>query len=227
MSRTSPKTPEETLRGIVMSAAQRAQLIRFMREFPNDKKYFDLKLRPLTWSPTERLGYLAQAKAALTNLRLAMDASFQHDLLDAAKSKREKDQVVKFIKLLPEMADVVRRITEKRVRERWAGADGRSARKARISIATDLVRFEVDRAGFCVYPPDAVGLKVLRAVLSYVAQTSLTISAVRKRIAGDRSRGRSRGGEAHRGRRKIGVVRGRMLFPHRMTHLPARHCSAS
>jgi hypothetical protein len=184
-----PKTPEEALRGIVISAAQRAELISFMREFPSDKKYFDVKLHPVTWSPAERLEHFVQAKAALGGLKLALDATFRRELFDAAKTKREKAQVGKFIELLPVMTDFVGRITEQRTRKCWAHADRRSARKALNSIETDLVRLAVHHAGFRVYRPDAVGLEVLRGVLSYVTKTSLTTtSAVRKRIAADDER---------------------------------------
>ena len=149
-------------------------------------------LRSVSWSPKDRLEWLAHAKAAFADLSLALDASFRHDLFDAAKTKQEEKQVGKFLDLLRVMEQLTDRITEKRIRERWAGADGRYARKVWTSIETDMARVSVRQAGFCVDPPDAVALEVLRRVLSFTSKTPLSISAVRKRIAADDERDRRR-----------------------------------
>ena len=119
------------------------------------------------------------------DLTAALDASFRHDLFDAAKTKREEKQVGKFLELLPLMEQFTGRITEKRLRERWAGADGRSARKIWADIETEFVRTGVRQAGFRVDPPDVAALEVLRRILSFTCKTELSISAVRKRIAAD------------------------------------------
>ena len=113
----------------------------------------------------------------------ALDASFRHDLFDAAKTEREEALVGDFLKLLPVVVELASRTTEERIRQRWAGADGRAARKMWTSIETDMVLRRVGHAGFNVDPPDAIALKVLCGVLSYVTGTPLTLSAVRKRIA--------------------------------------------
>lgn len=185
-----PKTPEEALKGVAMSSCQRAGLVKFMREeFPEIKWSVDIVgLRPIRWSPQERLDRFAQAKGALGNLTSALDASFRHDLFDAAKTKLEEKQVGKFLELIPVMTQLAGRITEKRIRERWAGADGRSARKTWTSIETDMVRHYVRHAGFRVDPPDVVALEVLRRVLSFTSEKVLGISAIRKRIAADDKR---------------------------------------
>jgi hypothetical protein len=182
----APPTPEEALNGLPLSEQQRAGLIQFMREFPDMQRGIEMTwLRPVSWSPKERLEWFAHAKAALGDLILALDASFRHDLFDAAKTKREQKQVGIFLELLPVMEQLTARITEKRVRERWAGADGRSARKIWSSIETDFVRGFVRHAGFCVDPPDAAALEALRRVLSFTSKSVLSISAVRKRIVAD------------------------------------------
>jgi hypothetical protein len=184
-----PATPEEALKGLPMSTQQRAGLLEFMREFPDMRRGTELTwLRLVNWSPKERLEWFARAKAALGDLSLALDASFMHDLFDAAKTKQEEKQIGEFLELLPVMAQLTGRITEKRVRERWAGADGRSARKIWSSIETDFVRGFVRHAGFCVDPPDIAALEALRRVLSFTGKTALSISAVRKRIAADDKR---------------------------------------
>jgi hypothetical protein len=183
------KTPEEALKGVPMSTQQRAGLVEFMLGFPDLRRGIEIAwLRPVSWSPKERLEWFAHAKAAFGDLILALDASFSHDLFDAAKTKQEEKQVGKFLQLLPVMAQLTGRITEKRIRERWAGADGRSARKSWFSIETDMVRHYVRHAGFRVDPPDAVALEVLRRVLSFTSRTELSISAIRKRIAADDKR---------------------------------------
>jgi hypothetical protein len=185
-----PKTPEEALRGVAMSARQRAFLINVMREeHPEIKRSMDITLlRPIRWSPQERLDHFAQAKGAFGSLISALHASFRHDLFDAAKTEQEEKQVSKFLELLPAMAQLTSRITEKRIRERWAGADGRAARKEWTSIETDMVRHYVRHAGFNVDPPDIVALEVLRRILSFTNETVLSISAIRKRIAADDKR---------------------------------------
>jgi hypothetical protein len=185
----APPTPEGALNGLPLSEQQRAGLIQFMREFPDMQRGIEMTwLRPVSWSPKERLEWFAHAKAAFGDLILAPDASFRHDLFDAAKTKQEEKQVGKFLELLPVMAQFTCRITEKRIRERWAGADGRSARKAWTSIETDMVRAYVRHAGFRVDPPDVVALEALRRILSFTSKTALSISAVRKRIAADDKR---------------------------------------
>jgi hypothetical protein len=135
----------------------------------------------VSWSPKERLEWFAHAKAAFGVLILALDASFRHDLFDAAKTEQEEKQVGKFLVLLPAMAQLTARITEKRIRERWAGADGRGARKIWTSFETDMVRAFVRHAGFRVDPPDGMALEVLRRVMSFTSETVLSTSAIRKR----------------------------------------------
>ena len=131
----APPTPEEALNGLPLSEQQRAGLIQFMHEFPDMRRGTELTwLRLVSWSPKERLEWFARAKAALGDLILALDASFSHDLFDAAKTKQEEKQVSEFLQLLPVMKQFIGRITEERIRERWAGADGRSARKTWSSI---------------------------------------------------------------------------------------------
>jgi hypothetical protein len=182
----APATPEEALKGLPLSPQQRAGLVQFMREFPDMQRKTEIAwLRPVSWSPKERSEWFAHAKAAFGDLILALDVSFRHDLFDAAKTKQEEKQVGKFLELLPVMAQLTGRITEQRIRERWAGADGRSARKMWTSIETDMVRAYVRHAGFCVYPPDVAALEALRRVLSFTSKTELSIGAVRKRIAAD------------------------------------------
>jgi hypothetical protein len=181
-----PATPEEALNGLPLSEQQRAGLIQFMHEFPDMQRVIEMTwLRPVSWSPRERLDHLSHAKAAFTDLTSALDASFRHDLFDAAKTKREEKQVGKFLELLPVMEQLSGRITEKRIRERWAGADGRGARKIWADIETDMVRTCVRQAGFGVDPPDVAALETLRRILSFTSKTELSISAVRKRIAAD------------------------------------------
>jgi hypothetical protein len=185
----APATPEEVLKGLPMSTQQRAGLVEFMREFPDMRRGIDFAwLRPVSWSPKERLEWFAHAKAAPGDLILALDASFRHDLFDGVKTEQEEKQVGEFLELLPVMEQLTARITEKRIRERWAGADGRSARKIWTSIETDMVRAYVRHAGFHVDPPDVVALEALRRVLSFTSETTLSISAVRKRIAADDKR---------------------------------------
>ena len=173
-----------------MSACQRAFLIKVMREeYPEIKRGMDITwLRPIRWSPQERLGHFAQAKSALGSLTSTLDASFLDDLFDAAKTEQEEALIGDFLRLLSAVMELTNRITEKRIRERWAGADGRAARKEWTSIETDTVRHYVRHAGFCVDPPDTVALEVLRRILSFTNETVLSISAIRKRIAADDKR---------------------------------------
>ena len=185
----APATPEEALKGLVLSTQQREILVLFMRELPEMRRVIEMTyLRSVSWSLKERLEWFARAKAAFADLGLALDASFRHDLFGAAKTKREEKQVGKFLDLLRVMARLTGGITEKRIRERWAGADRRYARKVWTGIETDMARISVRQAGFCVDPPDAVALEVLRRVLSFTSKTPLSISAVRKRIAADDER---------------------------------------
>jgi hypothetical protein len=185
----SPGTPEEALKGLALSTQQRALLVGFMRELPEMRRVIEMTyLRSVSWSLKERLEWLAKAQAAFTDLGLALDASFRHDLFDAAKTKREEKQVGKFLELLSVMAQLAGRITEKRIRERWAGADGRYARKVWTGIETNMARISVRQAGFCVDPPDAVALEALRRVLSFTSKTTLTIGAVRKRVVAEDER---------------------------------------
>jgi hypothetical protein len=191
MKRDSPyATPEEALRGVDMSASHREGLIRFMRDaHPDLKRCLDITYLPIIrCSPQERLDNFAQAKDALASLTSALDASFRHDLFDAAKTEQEEELVGRFLELLPAMMEITNRVTEQRIRQRWSGANGRAARKIWNDFETDFVRGSVRHSGFNVDPPDAIALEVLRRVLSYVTKTSLTISAVRKRIAADDKR---------------------------------------
>jgi hypothetical protein len=179
----APKTPEDALKAIDMPAEQRAELVTFMREeFPMFKRAVEMGNRPLQWSLTERLQCIVQARAALEQLTQAIHNSFRHNLFDATKTRREKAQVSRFLHLLPVMTGLVGRITEKGVRERWAGVDGRSARKEWTPYETDIVCWAVGRAGFNIDPPDAAALDLMRRVLSYLIQKPLTVSAVRKRL---------------------------------------------
>jgi hypothetical protein len=183
-----PKSPEKTLKGLAMSAQQRAELVEFMQEFPKMKRAVEVGLRSVSWPPKERLKRVTQAKAAIGDLTLALDASFRHDLFYAAKIKAEEEQIHKFLKLLPMMAQLTDRISPPSIRERWAGSDRRSARKAWTSIETNLVRGFVRRVGFRVDPPDLAALEVLQRILSFTSQTALGVSAIRKRIAADDKR---------------------------------------
>jgi hypothetical protein len=183
-----PATPEEALRGLAITEGQRVYLICHMCEFSTvASAIFDVGLRPVSWSPKERLHYFGVGKDALRNLSIALDATFRHDLFDAAKTKREEKQIGKFLELMDVMMPLADRITEKRIRERWAGADGRSLRKLRTSFETDWTRLHVKHAGFCVDPPDPSTLELLRRVLSFLSQTPMSVDAVRKRLVAEKA----------------------------------------